>query len=58
MSARFTDSSEIGNVYSLLDHSLIRSVENGIEWNMLQHFMKSEFMRIEYHFCYFFLFGL
>ena len=50
MSASFSNSSEIGNVYSLLDHSLVRSIEYGIEWNMLQHFVKSELMRIEYHF--------
>jgi hypothetical protein len=49
MRASFGDQTKVRNVHGLLQASLVGSVEDGIERNLRQYLVNTEFMRIEDH---------
>jgi hypothetical protein len=49
MRASFGDQTKIRNVHGLLQASLVGGVKDGIEWDLGQYLVHTEFMRIEDH---------
>lgn len=49
MGPGFGNHSKISNIHGFLQGRLVGRIKNGIEGNVLKHFMNSEFMRIKNH---------